>query len=170
MKQNKFIPNDLSKKILMVGIKRDAPGGMAAVVKTYDTYFENMQYITTWTLSSQWVKAYYALVSIIKFFFILLFNPQIKIVHIQGAANASFERKAIFIKLSSLFKKKIIYHMHACDFIPYYEASRKKEWIRSIINTSDYFFVLSKSWKEYFISIGIDPKKIFVMKNYSEIR
>ena len=30
MKQNKFIPNDLSKKILMVGIKRDAPGGMAA--------------------------------------------------------------------------------------------------------------------------------------------
>ena len=55
--------------------------------------------------------------------------------------------------------------MHACDFIPYYEASRKKEWIRSIINTSDYFFVLSKSWKEYFISIGIDPKKIFVMNN-----
>ena len=114
MKQNKLIPNDLSKKILMVGIKRDAPGGMAAVVKIYDTYFENMQYITTWTLSSQWVKAYYALISIIKFFFILLFNPQIKIVHIQGAANASFERKAIFIKLSSLFKKKIIYHMHAC--------------------------------------------------------
>ena len=51
MKQNKLIPNDLSKKILMVGIKRDAPGGMAAVVKIYDTYFENMQYITTWTLS-----------------------------------------------------------------------------------------------------------------------
>ena len=58
--------------------------------------------------------------------------------------------------------------MHACDFIPYYEASRKKEWIRSIINTSDYFFVLSKSWKEYFISIGIDPKKIFVMNNIIE--
>ena len=55
MKQNKLIPNDLSKKILMVGIKRDAPGGMAAVVKIYDTYFENMQYITTWTLSSQFV-------------------------------------------------------------------------------------------------------------------
>ena len=165
MKQNKLIPNDLSKKILMVGIKRDAPGGMAAVVKIYDTYFENMQYITTWTLSSQWVKAYYALISIIKFFFILLFNPQIKIVHIQGAANASFERKAIFIKLSSLFKKKIIYHMHACDFIPYYDASKKKEWIRSIINTSNHFFVLSKSWEEYFISIGIDPKKIFVMNN-----
>ena len=159
MKQNKFIPNDLSKKILMVGIKRDAPGGMAAVVKTYDTYFENMQYITTWTLSSQWVKAYYALVSIIKFFFILLFNPQIKIVHIQGAANASFERKAIFIKLSSLFKKKIIYHMHACDFIPYYEASRKKEWIRSIINTSDYFLYYQNLGKNTLFQLELIQRK-----------
>lgn len=118
-----------------------------------------MQYITTWTLSSQWVKAYYALVSIIKFFFILLFNPQIKIVHIQGAANASFERKAIFIKLSSLFKKKIIYHMHACDFIPYYEASRKKEWIRSIINTSDYFLYYQNLGKNTLFQLELIQRK-----------
>lgn len=168
MQQNKLIPNNLSEKILMVGIKQNAPGGMAAVVKAYDAYFENMRYITTWTLSTQWIKAYYALNSIIKFFFTLLFNQRIKIVHIQGAANASFARKAIFIRLSALFKKKIIYHMHACDFIPYYDASNKKKWIRSIINTSDCFFVLSNSWKEYFTSIGIDPKKIIVMNNIIE--
>ena len=165
MSQLKFIPSSLSEKILMVGVKRNVPGGMSAVVNAYDIYFEKMQYITTWTLSSRLVKAYYALSSIIQFIITLLFNHKIKIVHIQGAANASFERKAIFIRLAALFKKKIIFHMHACDFIPYYDASKKKNWIVSTINMVDYYFVLSKSWEDYFVSIGVKPDKIVVMNN-----
>ena len=40
----KLIHKDLSQKVLMIGeyFKHNAPGGMAAVLASYNEYFENM--------------------------------------------------------------------------------------------------------------------------------
>lgn len=164
--ENKFlIPSHISEKVIMVGVKRDTPGGMASVINSYFQHIEHLHYITTWKLASFPVKAWYAFASIVTFIFKLLTNKKIAIVHIQGAANASFSRKAIFVNIAKRFGKRVILHMHACDFVEYYDASNKKEWIISIINRCDRLAVLSQWWKDYFISIGIKAEKIIILNN-----
>lgn len=46
----KLISKDLSRKILMIGeyFKHNAPGGMAAVLASYNEYFEEMRFVPTW--------------------------------------------------------------------------------------------------------------------------
>lgn len=165
MENKILIPNSTSQQIIMVGVKRDTPGGMASVINSYFQYIEDLQYITTWKLASLPVKCWYALKSILHFTLLLIFNHRIKVVHIQGAANASFSRKAMFIYLAKWFRKKVILHMHACDFVEYYDKSNKKEWILRTINHCDTLIVLSQSWKEYFASLGIPQDKIHILNN-----
>lgn len=165
MKEPILIPQEISEKIIMVGVKRDTPGGMASVINSYFKYIDKLQYITTWKLSSFPVKVWYAFKSILQFLLQLIFNRKIEIVHIQGAANASFARKAVFVNLAKAFGKRVILHMHACDFVPYYDNHNNKEWIVKTILRCDIFIVLSQSWKEYFISIGVPEHKITILNN-----
>lgn len=165
MAYNTLIPTEISQQVIMVGVKRDTPGGMAAVINSYYQYIDKLQYITSWKLASMPVKAWYALSSILQFTIALLFNRKIKIVHIQGAANASFARKAVFVNISRFFGKKVIMHQHACDFVEYYDNHKNKAWITQTINNCDRLIVLSQWWKEYFTSIGIDAGKIVILNN-----
>lgn len=165
MRKEILIPADISQQVIMVGVKRDTPGGMASVINSYFQYIEKLQYITTWRLASFPVKAWYALTSIIQFTFALLTNSNIRIVHIQGAANASFSRKAIFIKIAKCMGKRVILHQHACDFVEYYDSHNNKQWITATINSCDRLIVLSSWWKEYFTSIGVAPEKIVILNN-----
>ena len=149
----------------MVGVKRDTPGGMAAVINSYYQYIDKLQYITSWKLASMPIKAWYALSSIVQFTLALIFNRNIKIVHIQGAANASFSRKAVFVNIARRFGKKVIMHQHACDFVEYYDNHKNKAWITQTINNCDRLIVLSQWWKEYFTSIGVATEKIVILNN-----
>ena len=96
----KLIHKDLSQKVLMIGeyFKHNAPGGMAAVLASYNEYFENMQFIPTWRNGNILVKIWYAVYSYVFFIWYMLFVRSVKIVHIQGAAFASFERNVFFVK------------------------------------------------------------------------
>ena len=165
MTSQNLIPIEISQHVIMVGVKRDTPGGMAAVINSYYRYISRLQYITSWKLASMPVKVWYALSSIIQFTLVLIFNRKIKIVHIQGAANASFSRKAVFVNIARLFGKKIIMHQHACDFVEYYDNHKNKAWITQTINNCDRLIVLSQWWKEYFTSIGVDANKIVILNN-----
>lgn len=162
-----MISRDLSKKILTIGVyfKNNAPGGMASVVATYDDYFENFRYISTWRWSNKFVKLYYAFKSIILFAILMLFDRRIKIVHIHGAAHNSFFRKKLFIDLGYAFNKKIIYHIHASQFKVFFEESDKKETILKTILKVDKLIVLSTSWAEYFMDKGIPKSKITILNN-----
>ncbi|MER8077902.1 hypothetical protein, partial [Acinetobacter pittii] len=66
-------------------------GGMTAVLVSYDKYIENMRFIPTWKLGNKLVKSWYALQALVRTWFLLTFDKCIKIVHIHGAANASFD-------------------------------------------------------------------------------
>ncbi len=161
----KYINTELSKKILVIGVKRDTPGGMAAVVNSYDRYFEQMKYITTWKVGNKLAKVLYVLYAFLIFLYKMLFDKQIKIIHIHAAANASFRRKSLFVHVGKFFGKKVILHMHAADFEEYYANSKNKMNILTTITKCDGLIVLSQSWREYFKKIGIPLDKIYVLNN-----
>ena len=163
----KLIHKDLSQKVLMIGeyFKHNAPGGMAAVLASYNEYFENMQFIPTWRNGNILVKIWYAVYSYVFFIWYMLFVRFVKIVHIQGAAFASFERNVFFVKVGKLFGKKVVMHMHCADFESYYNPSKHKQRIVDTINACDLYLVLSDSWKQYFESIGVKSNIIKVLNN-----
>lgn len=163
----KLIHKDLSQKVLMIGeyFKHNAPGGMAAVLASYNEYFENMQFIPTWRNGNILVKIWYAVYSYVFFIWYMLFVRSVKIVHIQSAAFASFERNVFFVKVGKLFGKKVVMHMHCADFESYYNPSKHKQRIVDTINACDLYLVLSDSWKQYFESIGVKSNIIKVLNN-----
>lgn len=161
----KYINKDISKKVLFLGVSMRTKGGMTAVLVSYKKYIENMQFIPTWKLGNKLVKSWYALQALIRCFLIYNFNKNIEIVHIHGAANASFYRCKVFINQAKRFDKKVILHEHAADFREFYANAHDKKEIINTINSCDKMIVLSRSWKLYFISIGVDENKLLVLNN-----
>lgn len=160
-----LISKNISKRILFLGVSKHTKGGMTAVLVSYDKYIEGMRFIPTWRLGNKLVKSWYALQALVRTAFLLAFDKRIKIVHIHGAANASFERCKMFISLAKRFNKKVILHEHAADFVEYYNQSNDKDEITRYINLCDCLIVLSESWKKYFASIGVNEDKINVLNN-----
>ena len=161
----KFFNKSISSKILFLGVSMKTKGGMTAVLVSYNQYIENMRFIPTWKLGNKIVKAWYAIQALVRIWWLCKFDRNIQIVHIHGAANASFYRCRIFIKLAKHYGKKVILHEHAADFVEFFHAAIDKEEIVKTINACDGLIVLSKSWKEFFVSIGIEPNKIHILNN-----
>lgn len=161
----KYIGKDISKRVLFLGVSMRTKGGMTAVLVSYKKYIEDMQFIPTWKLGNKLVKGWYALQALTRCFFAYSFNKTIEIVHIHGAANASFYRCKMFIRQAKKYGKKVILHEHAADFREFYAEAKDKKEIIETINTCDRLIVLSQSWKEYFSNIGVDETKIAVLNN-----
>lgn len=160
-----YINKDLSSQVLFLGVSKKTKGGMTAVLVSYDKYIENMRFIPTWKLGNKAVKSWYALQALVRTWFLLTFDKRIKIVHIHGAANASFERCKLFINLAKKCGKKVILHEHAADFVDYFDGAADKQAITDTLQKCDALIVLSQSWKKYFASIGMDDCKIHVLNN-----
>lgn len=160
-----YINKEISSKVLFLGVSKKTKGGMTAVLVSYDKYIENMRFIPTWMLGNKAVKSWYALQALVRTWFLLTFDKRIKIVHIHGAANASFERCKLFINLAKKCGKKVILHEHAADFVEYFDRADDKQAITDMLQKCDVLIVLSQSWKEYFASIGMDDSKIHVLNN-----
>lgn len=160
-----YIDKLTSQKVLYLGVSKKTKGGMTAVLVSYDKYIEDMQFIPTWKLGNIITKAWYAFQAIARMCLVLVLNKNIRIIHIHGAAFASFDRCKLFIRLGKIFKKKIILHEHAADFKEFFSESTDKNAIIDTINRCAKLIVLSESWKEYFCSIGIRADKIVVLNN-----
>ena len=161
----KFFNKSISSKILFLGVSMKTKGGMTAVLVSYNQYIENMRFIPTWKLGNKIVKVWYAIQALVRTWWLCKFDRNIQIVHIHGAANASFYRCRMFIKLAKRCGKKVILHEHAADFVEFYQSATDKKGIVRTINTCDSLIVLSKSWKKFFVSIGIEPNKIHILNN-----
>jgi glycosyltransferase involved in cell wall biosynthesis len=162
---NKFIKSDISKKIIYLGVSKHTKGGMTSVIKSYDKYIEDMRFIPTWRLSSKFIKILYAISAVIRLTLLLAIDKRIEIIHIHGAAYASFYRCTYFIRIAKMFHKKIIMHEHAAEFKDFFIESNNKEKIVSTLNDCDKLIVLSKSWESYYISIGVDKNRICIINN-----
>lgn len=160
-----MINEGLSRKVLFLGVSMKTKGGMAAVLVSYRKYIEGMKFVPTWRLGGKAVKAWYAVQAMVRTWWLCQFDRSIRIVHIHGAANASFYRCRMFIGLVQRYGKKVILHEHAADFVEFYDAATDKAGIVSTINSCDCLIVLSESWRRYFSSIGVEEDKIRVLNN-----
>jgi glycosyltransferase involved in cell wall biosynthesis len=147
-----MIPEKISSKILTISVAYKKPkGGIAQVVNVYATFFEKFNHITTTKRKSKIGKVIDLLTAIFRTIYFLAFK-NIKIVHIQGASYNSFWRKRIFIKLSNLFHKKVIYHIHGGKFQAFYKENKKV--VQNTILKCDTIIALSGYWKNFFETIG----------------
>ncbi|MCD8203210.1 MAG: glycosyltransferase family 4 protein [Prevotella sp.] len=164
------IKRPLADSVLMISVyyKHHAPGGMAAVIQYYEGHFEKLHYVASWRLTNVFGRIWYAVTAYLNVFFRLIFDRKIKILHIHTASDMSFWRKSQFVKLGKFFGKKVILHVHASRFKDFYSETTKKELIRKNLLLPDRLIVLSQSWKEWFVGIGIPEKNIVVLHNITD--
>ena len=138
----------------MVGPSRKVNGGMTTVVNNYfKSDLKNkidLKYISTTIDVNILIKLLYNFISYIKIIICLIIS-KVDIVHIHMASRGSFYRKSIIVKLSKLFNKKVIIHLHGAEFEAFYESEsndKAKKYIRSIFEQADKVIVLSSKWRE----------------------
>lgn len=166
---SKIIPLSLSSQIVMTGVyyKDNHPGGISAVVQYWSDYIEDLQYYPTFKEGSNFVKLRIMFSSYVRLLFRLFFDEKIKIVHVHTAAGTDFLRSAKIVSLANFFEKKVVLHSHASQFKVFYAESSKKQkkWIVDILMKADILIALSESWKEWFVSLGVNPEKITILHN-----
>lgn len=141
--------------ILMIGPTRNGNGGMATVVNNYFNSnlnkSNNLKFIAS-TIDGNIVKRLiFNIMAFIRVFFYLIINRKIDIVHIHMSHRGSFYRKALYVKLSKMFGKKTIIHLHGSQFDKFYENElnkKKKKYVKKVFNTVDKVIVLSEEWQE----------------------
>lgn len=153
-----------SKNIISIGPAYTPPkGGIAQCVATYKKYvYRNFRYIANSCDGSFLRKLAKMFFSIIKLLILLSFDHRIKIVHIHTASNNSFKRSSYYLKIAKVMRKKIILHIHGGGFKKYYTDN--KDFVNSVLNSSDAIITLSDSWKEFYQQINI-VKNVFVVPN-----
>lgn len=152
----------------MIGADRSVHGGVSAVVNNY--YREgldkkiNLLYIGTMVDGSKFRKLLRAFTAYLRFLAAL---PQMDILHVNLAADASFYRKKFFIDTAALFHKKILIHEHGGDFQSFYHdknTERGRRLISKTLNKAQVFVVLSQAWADFFAPI-VNKEKITILEN-----
>lgn len=166
---DKIIKKNLADKVLMAGnyYKNHHPGGISAVVDYWSKYIEGLQYYPTFKETNLFVKRGLFFVSYLRMLFRMLFDRNVKIVHLHSAADGSFWRKTKLLGLAKIMRRKVILHIHASRFKAFYDEgdSQKKKWILSNLKKADILICLSESWRQWFESIGVQSNKIEVLHN-----
>ena len=151
-----------AKHILTIGVDyKKSRGGVATVEKTYSYFYKPFNHIATVKSGGKFVKLF-ALLYSLPLFLYYMFNTGIRIVHVHGASNASFWRKAFFILVAKCFKKKVVYHIHGGGFKEF--SQRNRSLVQFVINRCDAIIALSDYWKDYF-ERELHAKKVYVILN-----
>lgn len=119
--------NIMSKNPLcvMVGPAPEAQGGMASVIQVYaeSGLFSNGQVrlLPSFSDGSKLHKLITATKALCSYASLLI-RGKGEVLHVHVASDASFWRKAMFIWLAVLWRRKIIFHLHSGGFIRFIEA------------------------------------------------
>ncbi len=147
----------ISHHVLTIGCKYNPPkGGIAVVLNNYKNHvYTDFQAIVNSGADNNLYKLWKAVSALIKLFCKLIFNHEIRIVHIHTASYNSFKRSAWFVKLAKILGRKVVLHIHGGGFKEYYKTNPR--WISSILNKCDAIITLTPSWKQYFQEISTCP-------------
>ena len=157
-----MIKKEISSRILTVAphyIK--TLGGISQVVSVYSNMYEEFNVVAS-TRDGSLIDRFIQTISGLYTFFRFILSKNIKIVHIHGATKGSFWRKAIFIYLSKIFNKKVIYHIHGANYKTFFYKHPKT--ITKVIQKCDLIICLSESWKSFFEEVT-HPKRCIVLNN-----
>lgn len=163
------IGKEISAKVIMSGdyYLNNHPGGISAVVRYWSERFEGLQYYPVFKSGGKTTKAWWFLTSYARMALRMAVDRNVKIMHLHTAADGSFWRNSDLVRLGRFFGRKVILHIHASRFKDFFsEASEpQKEKILKTLKSADRIIALSQSWKEWFISIGIENSALTVLPN-----
>lgn len=151
--------DDIFSHVLCVGT--GGAGGIASVIDAYLAQMPGMKCVRSHADGSAFRKLLVAFKSYASFMGYMLFRPGIRIVHIHSSSGNSFNRKAIFLRLSKLFGKKVVFHVHSGAFRTFRESNPRK--VDAVLAKADVVVALSEEWKSFFTSIGL--KKVEIVNN-----
>lgn len=153
-------------KVLIIGSHSSVKGGITSVINMFLKHkWENVEVelLATYIELSTFKKMIFFTISVIKLLSKLVKNS-FDIIHIHMSYKGSFFRKYIIVKLSNLFKKKIILHLHGSEFAVFYNNSNKvvKKLIQDIFKKSNSVIVLGQNWEKIVKSIVPEAKTVVI--------
>lgn len=156
-------------RVLMVAPGRKVMGGISSVVNSYyDLGMDKKVDLKCISSMEDGNKIKKLIVAVLAYMSFSIALKRYDIVHIHMAAQASFDRKALFIKRAKRAGKKIIIHQHAADFEEYFfeqSDEEKRERIKSIFGMADRVIVLSDTSANFFGKNICAPEKLVVLYN-----
>ena len=167
-----LIDQSVSDRVLTVGECYWAPvyGGIVSVIKSYRDCFETFPFIASSGQPTWKDKLRYDLGGLFALGWRLLWDQKIRIVHIHTAAGGSFDKHAYYAWLARLMGRKVVMHSHASRFKVWYEGlpERHQRRVRKVLARLDRLIVLSASWRDFFVSIGVSPEKVRILNNITD--
>lgn len=147
------------KSIVMIGPSPNAMGGIATVVNGYmeaGLFIKwDIIYLNSHVEGSKLLKLYIALKTLFRLV-VLLVKGKVTLLHVHSAQDISFWRKHMYVLVSLLFKCPVIFHLHGCEFMKFYNerCSRfGRLLVRFTLINSAYVIVLSNQWKTNVLQI-----------------
>jgi len=151
------------KSVLFIGPHYKQRGGIASVLEVYHKSIPNFIFIASYNKRNAFYNIIYFGVAFLKFLMVIIFNRNIKIVHLHTASYGSFLRKSILLIFAKMFGKKTVLHIHSGGFkIFFNESGILQSPIKYVLNISDDLVCLSDEWKDYFDSLTKRKKSIVV--------
>lgn len=137
------------KQVLHIGPQYNPPqGGIAQALYNYEhcIFHDDFHFLANSCSGSKLKKAFFLPTAISHLLITLLTCRDIKIVHIHTASKMSFVRSVWFMKISKLFGKKVIMHIHGGGFKNYYDDGHRS-FVTKNLNQCDLVIALSDAWK-----------------------
>ena len=148
-------------RVLMVGTDLRSKGGISSVIGMYQQagLLNKILYLPSYTDGGAIQKVLFYQIFLVKFLWVLLTKPAIRLVHVHSASHCSFVRKSLVIFLSRLLGCKTVVHIHGAEFNVFHdESSKLVQWIiRTLLNRSDTIIALSHQWKKDLYRISKNP-------------
>jgi glycosyltransferase involved in cell wall biosynthesis len=156
-------------KVLMLGPGLGVKGGVSAVEKLIVAHMPssvNLRFVSTMEDGSNIKKVFVFVAAIFKVLGLLIVGwPDV--VHLHFTSRGSNIRKVTLARLSMVFRRKVIMHGHGGEFHLFVE--RLRPWYRNLtlktLQRANLVICLSESWRDYYLTLGIDPEKLVALPN-----
>jgi len=161
----------MEKTIVMVGPDKCGKGGVSRVVSIWETagFFENfaLEYIGS-TREASRSRMLDLCAGLFKF---VRTVSGASLVYIHSSAYISFYRKSLFVLLSLLLGKKVVFHIHPSGFADFYKelSGLKRKYAGFILRKTDTLVVLTVRMKQIMESF-FPEKKVHVLANAVDVR
>lgn len=163
-----MIPQKYKRSILSVGPDwRNPQGGVAQVIANYASDIFGRDGFHAVINSgngheSMLRKVWFGVAGLGALVGKLLTKPSIKVVHIHTSSYKSFERSALFMRVSKALGRKVILHMHGGAMRDYH--AKRPEYVTSKLQSADAVITLSATWKKFYDTLA-DPERVHVVNN-----
>lgn len=161
-----MLSEEIGSSVLTIGNRSDTPdGGISQVLYSYRHHvFPLFKNVVNFKKGNFLYKVLITVRALIQTTFKLIFDKDIKIVHIHTASDNGFRRNIIFVNLASMMGKKVVLHIHSGRFNDYYERNKKQ--VESVFSKCSAVIALTQNIKEFYEKMGCE--NVHVINNIIE--